>query len=60
MNVVVNKDCIENLKKDGSPVVIAAALKESEAIVNACREHGIKALAFCDSEKEKMVTLFTV
>jgi len=53
MNVVVNKDCIENLKKDGNPVVIAAALKESEAIVNACREHGIKALAFCDSEKRK-------
>lgn len=53
MKNIVNRNCLKNLKLDGNPIIIAAALKESEAIVNACKENGINALAFCDSEKRK-------
>lgn len=53
METLVNKNCIENLKKPGSPIIIVAAVKEAEAIAYACRDFGIKIKAFCDSEKRK-------
>lgn len=53
MEVNVKKNCIEPLKTTGDPIIIVAALPESEAFVNACRENGIAVEAFCDSEKRK-------
>ena len=53
MERLVNKNCIENLKKPGSPIIIVAAVKEAEAIAYACKDFGIKIKAFCDSEKRK-------
>lgn len=53
MQQKVNKNCIQSLKQTGAPIIIAAAVKESEAIANACRDIGINVSAFCDSEKRK-------
>ncbi len=53
MEKIVNKTCIDNLKKSGAPIVIVAAVKEAEAIAYACKDFGIKVEAFCDSEKRK-------
>ena len=50
---LVKKNCIEDLKLDGSPIIIVAVVKEAEAIAKACAEKGIKVSAFCDSEKRK-------
>jgi organic radical activating enzyme len=53
MGIKVNKNCIESLKGKGDPIIVVAALPESEAFVNACLENGINVAAFCDSEKRK-------
>ena len=53
MENLVNKNCIEPLKKNGTPIIIVAAVKEAEAIAYACKDFGIKVEAFCDSEKRK-------
>jgi uncharacterized Fe-S cluster-containing radical SAM superfamily protein len=58
MLINVNKNCIKALKKEGPPVIIAAALKEAEAITYACRDVGINVVAFCDSEKRKISKKF--
>ena len=54
----IKKNCIRDLKQDGPPIIIAAAVKEAEAIAKACAENGIKVAAFCDSEKRKSTELF--
>ena len=58
MEKQINKDCIQSLKQAGAPIVIAAAVKESEAIANACKDIGINVSAFCDSEKRKSKDIF--
>lgn len=58
MEKEVKKSCIESLKKPGAPVIIVAAVKEAEAIANACKDFGINITAFCDSEKRKSQELF--
>jgi organic radical activating enzyme len=50
--------CLEALKKSGPPVIIVVASYESEAIFNACQDHGIDVHAFCDSEKRKSQETF--
>ena len=44
------KQKLQSLKKIGYPVIIVGAVQESEAVANACRDHGIVVSAFCDSE----------
>ena len=58
MDKQVKYNCISNLKAEGSPIIIVAAVHESEAILNACKEKGIKVSAFCDSIKEKSYKTF--
>ena len=53
MEKQVKYNCIQDLKKDGSPIIIVAALYEAEAIYNACQDNNIKVIAFCDSEKRR-------
>ena len=54
----VKYNCIENLKKDGNPIIIVAAVREAEAIKYACDEKGITVSAFCDTEKRKTIDKF--
>ncbi len=49
----VNLKCVEKLSSPGAPIVIVAALNETEAIVNSCKEKNIKIAAICDTEKRK-------
>ena len=44
---------IENLQAEGSPIIIVTAVKESEAVLNACRNNNIEISGFCDSIKAK-------
>ena len=53
MQELVSKNCVQSLKKSGAPIIIVAAVKEAEAIANACKDIGINVSAFCDSEKRK-------
>ena len=53
MKKIAKYNCIENLKKVGSPVIIVALVEEAEAVLNSCRELGINVTAFCDSESRK-------
>ncbi len=53
MDRQVKYDCVKILKESGNPVIIVAAVHESEAILNACKEKGIQVAGFCDSIKEK-------
>ena len=46
--------CLQALGETGAPVIIVAAVHESEAIANACRDAGIDVSAFCDSEKRNI------
>lgn len=48
-----NYNCLDVLKKPGPPVIIAAAVREVEAIIKACLDSGIVISALCDSEKRK-------
>ena len=54
----VKYNCIESLKKAGDPIIIVAAVHESEAVASACLDNGITVEAFCDSEKRKSEELF--
>ena len=58
MDRQVKYNSLANLKKDGAPIIIVAAVHESEAILYACEENGIKIEAFCDSIKEKSFKTF--
>ena len=58
MEKKVKYNCIQSLREAGAPVIIVAAVPESEAIANACRDAGIDVSAFCDSEKRKSQNLF--
>ena len=53
MEKKVKYNCLKSLREAGAPVIIVAAVHESEAIANACRDAGIDVSAFCDSEKRK-------
>ena len=55
----VKYNCLQSLREAGAPVIIVAAVQESEAIANACRDAGIDVSAFCDSEKRKSQNLFS-
>ena len=46
-------DLDELVGDNNTPVIIVAAVKESEAVLNACRSKGIKVAGFCDSIKDK-------
>ncbi len=50
--------CIEPLKKEGPPIIIVAAVREAEAVANACKANGINIAAFCDTEKRKTIDKF--
>jgi len=54
----IKYNCIELLKASTDPVIIYSLTEESEAIANACRDHGIKITAFCDNEIRKTKKLF--
>jgi len=58
MDRQVKYDCLNNLKENGNPIIIVAAVHESEAILNACKEKGIQVAGFCDSIKEKSLKTF--
>ena len=53
MSKTVKYNSIEFLKKTGDPIVIVAAVVETEAIIKACEEQKIKISGVCDSEKRK-------
>ena len=53
MKVLAKYNCLQSLKKEGYPIIIAAAVREVEAIINACQDAGIVVSALCDSEKRK-------
>ena len=54
----VKYNCLQSLKEVGAPVIIVAAVHETEAVVNACHNNGIIVSAICDSEKRKTEDLF--
>jgi organic radical activating enzyme len=58
MDKRVRLECIEALKKEGPPIIIVAAVREAEAVANACKENGINVEAFCDTEKRKTFEKF--
>ena len=58
MSINLKNKCVEDLVKSGPPVIIVAAVHESEAVYNSCREKGIKVEAFCDSIEGKTKNLF--
>ena len=58
MSKIAKFSCVENLKKEGSPVIIVSVSDEAEAVLNACRDVGIEVLAFCDNEIRKTQKLF--
>ena len=53
MNEKLKYNCIDELKKESLPIIIVAAVGESEAVLNACKNNKIKIAAFCDSIKGK-------
>jgi len=53
MNKIAKYICTENLKKEGSPIIIVTLVEEAEAVLNACKDLGINVSAFCDSESRK-------
>ena len=58
MEKQVKSKCIKNLKIQGSPVIIVAAVGESEAVANACKENGIVVSAICDNIQAKSLEPF--
>lgn len=58
MNLEIKKNCINELRKDGEPIIIFKIVREAEAIANACKELGIKVVAFCDFEKRNTLKSF--
>ena len=49
---------IERLQSEGPPIIIVTAVKESEAVLNACRNNNINIIGFCDSIKAKSENTF--
>ena len=58
MEKQVKYNCIKKLKEQGFPIIIVAAVEESEAVANACKESGIVVSAICDNIKEKSQNSF--
>jgi organic radical activating enzyme len=58
MHELVSKNALQELRKNKSPVIIVAAVREAEAIKYACESNGIEVAAFCDSEKRKTLNPF--
>ena len=58
MNNQLKLNCLDSLRNDGPPIIIVAAVQESEAVLNSCVNHNIKVSAFCDSIKGKTGNLF--
>ena len=42
-------ECVKKLQMPGAPIVIVAAVGETEVIANACKENGIIVSVICDS-----------
>ena len=57
-NLKLKSKCINTLKEYEGDIIIVAAVRESEAIANSCRDLGINVKAFCDSEKRKSLKKF--
>ena len=55
---MLKSNCIKELKKSDLPLIIVAAVGESEAVLNACKNNQIEVTAFCDSIKGKSENLF--
>ena len=53
MEKQVKYNCIKKLKEQGFPIIIVAAVGESEAVANACIENGIVVSAICDNIQGK-------
>jgi hypothetical protein len=53
MLIKAKYDCIKDLKEQGDPVILVAVTQEIEAILNACKDSGIKVVALCDNEIRK-------
>ena len=58
MSKMLKYNCIKELKKSDLPLIIVAAVGESEAVLNACKNNQIEVTAFCDSIKGKSENLF--
>ena len=54
----LNYDFLKPLQKCGGPLIIVAAVGESEVIANVCKENGIAIYAICDNIKAKSENLF--
>jgi len=46
-------DCIKSLQIPGAPIIIVAAVGETEVIANSCKENGIIVSVICDSIQGK-------
>jgi organic radical activating enzyme len=51
--MILNKKCLDELQAPGSPIIIFACIRETEAIINICKEKNIKIDAICDNEIRK-------
>lgn len=49
----LNQEIIENIKREGIPVIIFGAGIVGEALFHACRNAGIKVECFCDNNSNK-------
>lgn len=58
MSEKLKYNSIQELKGISLPVIIVAAVGESEAVLNACKNNQINVTAFCDSIKGKSENLF--
>ena len=58
MSEKLKYNSIQELKGVSLPVIIVAAVGESEAVLNACKNNQIDVTAFCDSIKGKSENLF--
>ena len=58
MNKIAKYNCVDKLKKTGSPVVIVTLVEEAEAVLNGCKDLGIDVSAFCDNESRKTKNKF--
>lgn len=58
MKNLIQTKALEKLKETGDPIIIVAAVPESEVIANYCEENNIKISAICDNIKEKSYRKF--
>ena len=52
-NLKLKSNALIFFKYEGD-IIIVAAVRESEAIANSCRDLGINVKAFCDSERKSL------